>query len=60
MNKMKSIQLSLLMCIAVLVSASQADTLTWDGGGGDGLLSTANNWDPNQAPGASDTFNIGT
>jgi len=42
------------------VSASQADTLTWDGGGGDGLLSTANNWDPNQAPGASDTLNIGT
>jgi len=51
-----------LMAVALLAmtAISHAATLDWDGGGGDGLLSTANNWDPNQAPSASDILNIGT
>ncbi len=42
-----------------LVAASAySATLVWDGGGGDGLLGTANNWNPDQAPVASDTLNV--
>ncbi len=60
MTKMKLIQLVLLMCMAVFVSASHAATLDWDGDDGDGLLSTAANWDPDQVPATSDTLNIST
>ena len=38
--------------------ALYADTLLWDGGAGDGLLSSANNWDLNQAPAGGDILNI--
>ncbi len=31
---------------------------TWDGGAGDGLWSSASNWDPNELPAAGDTVNI--
>lgn len=37
-----------------LSTAAIADTLTWDGGGGDQFFGTADNWNPNQAPTSSD------
>lgn len=36
----------------------EAATLTWDNGGIGSDLSTADNWNPNQAPAAGDTLNI--
>jgi hypothetical protein len=41
-------------------TSMQAATLDWDNGGADTLLSTANNWNPNQTPAASDILNIAT
>lgn len=60
MKTMTYVSLIMVGLLLGLASVSQAATLDWDGGGGDGLLSTANNWDPNQAPASSDTLNIGT
>lgn len=50
---------ALSFALFLVTFTAQAASLTWDAGGGDGLLGTANNWNPNQAPVASDTLNIG-
>lgn len=38
------------LLLAALGMGVQAATYTWDGGGGDGNWTTANNWSPNGAP----------
>jgi hypothetical protein len=50
---------TLLSFIFLLVSFSlTAQTLVWDGGGDGSTWSDANNWNPDQAPGADDYVEI--
>lgn len=53
---------SSIVCGALLAASisAHAATVTWDGGGGDNLWVTANNWSGNTVPAASDTVNIST
>ncbi|CAM2831177.1 PEP-CTERM sorting domain-containing protein [Rariglobus hedericola] len=39
--------------LTLAAACAQAATFTWDGGGGDSNWETANNWNPNVAPGHS-------
>lgn len=41
---------------ALSAPLGQAATLVWDGGAADGELASANNWDPNQVPVATDVL----
>lgn len=50
---------TIVMAIGCLASTAQAANLTWDGGAATTDWSTANNWNPNQAPTAPDTMVIG-
>ena len=45
--------------MASMALTAQAATLTWDNGGADDSLSTAGNWNPDQAPTSSDDLVIG-
>lgn len=51
---------TILAALAVMGATAQAATVTWDGGGGDGLWITPTNWDTNAAPAAGDTIVINT
>jgi hypothetical protein len=52
---------TILTTLAVMAAtAHAATTVTWDGGGGDGLWITPTNWDTNTAPAVGDTIVINT
>jgi hypothetical protein len=53
---------SAIVCGALLAASisDHAATVTWDGGGGDGLWITPTNWSGNAIPVANDTVNIST
>jgi hypothetical protein len=48
---MKTLPLALFL---LLTFNANSITITWDGGAGDGLWSSATNWNPDQVPGAGD------
>lgn len=48
--KLKQSTLLTATLLAALATNSQAADLIWDGGAGDFVYSSANNWDPDQAP----------
>ncbi|MBK8568189.1 MAG: T9SS type A sorting domain-containing protein [Saprospiraceae bacterium] len=47
-----------LSAVLFLASKNHAITINWDGGAGDGLWGSANNWNPNQVPTAADDVAI--
>ncbi|MEM7015512.1 MAG: PEP-CTERM sorting domain-containing protein [Verrucomicrobiota bacterium] len=55
---MKKFPTILVLVLTALCASSQAALITWDAGGGDGLWSTATNWDTDTLPMAGDTVNI--
>ena len=54
------ILLAFIAALAITSGTTFGDIVTWDGGAGDLLFSSANNWNPDRTPAAGDTFNIDT
>ena len=43
-----------LVCLVFAATSTEAATLTWTGGAGNGLIATAGNWSPAQSPASGD------
>jgi hypothetical protein len=60
MNRFLKSTTTILSALAVMATSSPATSVTWDGGGSDGLWATPTNWNPDGVPLAADNVVVGS